>query len=201
MIATGGREEFVSAAGIGGRWSLLVGPASTLASRAKAGHSDSVDATPGGDSQSGGDSRYVVSGFSRTDPDVVSGFRRTEIVGFKSYELAIESRNPGELLVTVNGHAVVVTLVSPIVARSRRWRQGGTAGPDGPRRILAPMPGRIVKVLVKPGETVVARQGLVVVEAMKMENELRAPAAGIVRAVCVIEGAAVEANSVLIEIE
>jgi biotin carboxyl carrier protein len=62
------------------------------------------------------------------------------------------------------------------------------------------MPGRIVKVLVKPGEAVAARQGLVVVEAMKMENELRAPGPGTVTDVKVTEGASVEANAVLVVI-
>jgi biotin carboxyl carrier protein len=60
------------------------------------------------------------------------------------------------------------------------------------------MPGRIVKVLVKPEEVVAARQALVVVEAMKMENELRAPRAGTVAEVRVTEGASVEANTVLV---
>jgi biotin carboxyl carrier protein len=60
------------------------------------------------------------------------------------------------------------------------------------------MPGRVVKVLVKPGDQVVARQGLVVVEAMKMENELRAPGPGTVAEVRASEGASVEANAVLV---
>jgi biotin carboxyl carrier protein len=60
------------------------------------------------------------------------------------------------------------------------------------------MPGRVVKVLVAVGDAVAARQGLVVVEAMKMENELRAPRAGRVSEVRVREGAPVEANTVLI---
>ena len=63
------------------------------------------------------------------------------------------------------------------------------------------MPGRIVKVLVKAGDAVAASQGLVVVEAMKMENELRSPRAGTVTEVRVTEGALVEANAVLIVIE
>jgi biotin carboxyl carrier protein len=60
------------------------------------------------------------------------------------------------------------------------------------------MPGRVVKVLVAVGDAVAARQGLVVVEAMKMENELRAPRAGRVSEVRAREGAPVEANTVLI---
>ena len=63
------------------------------------------------------------------------------------------------------------------------------------------MPGRVTKVLVKVGDLVVARQGLVVVEAMKMENELRASRAGVVTEVRATEGALVEANAVLIVVE
>jgi biotin carboxyl carrier protein len=63
------------------------------------------------------------------------------------------------------------------------------------------MPGRIVKVLVKVGDEVTAHQGLVVVEAMKMENELRAPHAGRVTAVTVVDGMSVEANAVLVTLE
>jgi biotin carboxyl carrier protein len=63
------------------------------------------------------------------------------------------------------------------------------------------MPGRIARVLVNAGDTVAARQGLVVVEAMKMENELRSPRAGTVSEVRVAAGALVEANAVLIVIE
>jgi biotin carboxyl carrier protein len=63
------------------------------------------------------------------------------------------------------------------------------------------MPGRIVKVLVKPDETVVARQPLVVIEAMKMENELRAPRAGLVRELHVQEGQTVEAGQPIAVVE
>jgi biotin carboxyl carrier protein len=63
------------------------------------------------------------------------------------------------------------------------------------------MPGRIVKVLVAPGDVVAARQGVVIVEAMKMENELRAPRSGTVADVRVTEGMSVEANSVLVVLE
>jgi biotin carboxyl carrier protein len=63
------------------------------------------------------------------------------------------------------------------------------------------MPGRVVKVLVTPGTIVEAKQGVVVVEAMKMENELRAPRAGVVREVRVAEGASVEAQTVLVIID
>ena len=74
-------------------------------------------------------------------------------------------------------------------------------GGAGPREIVAPMPGRIVKLLVGAGDRVAANQGLVVVEAMKMENELRAPREGVVVAVRVSEGMSVEANTVLVVVE
>jgi len=63
------------------------------------------------------------------------------------------------------------------------------------------MPGKVVRVLVAAGDQVDVRQGVVVVEAMKMENELRAPRAGVVREVAVQEGASVEAGTTLVIIE
>jgi len=81
----------------------------------------------------------------------------------------------------------------------------GTALPPkkagGPARITAPMPGKLVRVLVEPGQDVAAGEGLVVVEAMKMENELRAPKAGRVKDVPVKEGQAVEAGALLVVVE
>jgi biotin carboxyl carrier protein len=63
------------------------------------------------------------------------------------------------------------------------------------------MPGKIVRLLVAVGDQVAARQGLVVVEAMKMENELRASRDGRVKEVHVVEGAAVEAGRLLVVVE
>jgi biotin carboxyl carrier protein len=63
------------------------------------------------------------------------------------------------------------------------------------------MPGRVVRVLVKPGDRISVGQGVVIVEAMKMENELRSPKDGVVREVKTIEGTAVEAGAVLVVIE
>jgi biotin carboxyl carrier protein len=71
----------------------------------------------------------------------------------------------------------------------------------GAGRVTAPMPGKIVKLLVTVGQTVTARQGVAVVEAMKMENELRAGRDGTVRDILVAEGASVEAGAPLVVIE
>ena len=86
-------------------------------------------------------------------------------------------------------------------ARAIRELAGATAGPTGPAPLVAPMPGMIVRVAVQVGDTVQAGQGLVVMEAMKMENELRATAAGTVKAVLAQPGTAVEKGAVLLELE
>jgi acetyl/propionyl-CoA carboxylase alpha subunit len=76
-----------------------------------------------------------------------------------------------------------------------------SAAATGPAPLVAPMPGLIVRVNVKAGDKVGQGQGLVVMEAMKMENELRAQAAGTVKSVNVTPGTAVEKGTVLIEME
>jgi len=79
-----------------------------------------------------------------------------------------------------------------------------TAGAErhrGPVTLRAPMPGLVVRILVEPGQEVAAGAGLVVLEAMKMENELKAPAAGIVGAVRAQPGQAVDKGQVLVEFQ
>jgi biotin carboxyl carrier protein len=84
----------------------------------------------------------------------------------------------------------------------RRWgrKDDGGHAASGPQRVVAPMPGKIVRVLVKPGDPVRARQGLVVIEAMKMENELRAARDGTVTEVQAREAMSVDAGTVLVVI-
>lgn len=115
---------------------------------------------------------------------------------WRSDEVSFEDDGSGSV-VHVNGEAVRLSVID---ARAGGWRRAheSSDGADGPRAIRAPMPGRIVKVLVKPGDAVAARQGVVVVEAMKMENELRAPRAGVVADVRASAGMSVEANAVLV---
>lgn len=74
------------------------------------------------------------------------------------------------------------------------------SGPAGPAPVVAPMPGLVVRVTVAVGDEVSAGQGLVMIEAMKMENELRASAAGVVTAVHAVPGEAVEKGTVLVEL-
>ena len=81
--------------------------------------------------------------------------------------------------------------------RSLKARRGHGGGADGPRVIKASMPGRVVRVLAQPGEAVEAHQGVVVIEAMKMQNELKSPKAGIVVEMRVAHGDTVAAGDVL----
>ena len=110
--------------------------------------------------------------------------------------LVAPAERPGELLVGLEGRTIKVVVNGRRSAHSEAEGHG-----HGQVTITAPMPGRVVRVLVAPGDEVAARQGVVVVEAMKMENELRAPRAGRVKEVSVAAGASVEAGRVLAVIE
>ena len=101
--------------------------------------------------------------------------------------------------VTVRGQAITID-----IADERRLRMRAASGKfsvEGKQVIAAPMPGKIVRVLVKVGDEVKEGQGLVVVEAMKMENELKAPKAGKVTELVVKEGQAVESGAKLVVVE
>lgn len=85
--------------------------------------------------------------------------------------------------------------------RSLRGRRGAVEEAAGPRAVKAPMPGRVVRVLVSEGDEVVEQQGVVVIEAMKMQNELKAPKAGRIAKVAVKVDTTVVAGEVLIVVE
>ena len=93
--------------------------------------------------------------------------------------------------------------VEALHERTRAIRELSGAGKEasGPAPLIAPMPGMIVRVAVQVGDTVEPGQGLIVMEAMKMENELRATSAGTVKAVLAQPGTAVEKGTVLLELE
>ena len=100
----------------------------------------------------------------------------------------------GQLVVGLGAASIVVGL-----NRRRRWGRKDETGQSatGPQRIVAPMPGKIVRVLAKRGDPVVHRQPIVVIEAMKMENELRATRDGVLTDIFVREGQSVDAGTVL----
>jgi biotin carboxyl carrier protein len=117
--------------------------------------------------------------------------------GRVSHDIRLQNDRPGEWTVFVDGRRVAVSVRAP--GRARQGTRVVSDG-DGPERVAAPMPGKIVRLLVAPGETVVKGQGVAVVEAMKMENELRARRSGTVLDVLVREGASIEAGAAVMVI-
>ncbi|MGA3040788.1 MAG: biotin/lipoyl-containing protein [Bryobacteraceae bacterium] len=114
----------------------------------------------------------------------------------RSYEARIEQSN-GCVVVFIDGHRFEIEIRDP-----RRWsRQTGRQGAEGRLNVTAPMPGKIVRLLVAQGDAVAAGQGLLVMEAMKMQNEMKAPKAGRVVSITAHEGATVAAGDVLAAIE
>ena len=85
--------------------------------------------------------------------------------------------------------------------RSLRTRRAAAGDDHGPRRLLASMPGKILRVLAPEGSAVEAGQGVIVVEAMKMQNELKSPKSGVVKKVLAAEGDAVNAGDTLVIVE
>ena len=114
--------------------------------------------------------------------------------------LARRGAAAGQYTILLDGFRFEVDAVDE---RTRAIRQlaGSASRPAGPTSLAAPMPGLVVRVLVQAGERVQAGQGVIVIEAMKMENELRASTAAVVRSVAVTPGSAVEKGAVLVEFE
>ena len=106
----------------------------------------------------------------------------------------------GDFDVHLDGRMIPVR-IRPAGAFGRQKKEGHGAQAGGPQRLTAPMPGKVVRLLVNAGDAVKTGQGLIVVEAMKMENELRASRDGRVRDVAVKEGQSVDAGAVLLTVE
>ena len=103
---------------------------------------------------------------------------------------------PPELAAVASGHRTVVRVESERLRAAEQARKKTAAGQE--KIVKSPMPGRVVKVLVAPGQVVEIGQGLLVLEAMKMENEVRAKAAGTVAEIHVAAGATVEGGAKLV---
>ncbi|MBI4165145.1 MAG: acetyl-CoA carboxylase biotin carboxyl carrier protein subunit [Acidobacteria bacterium] len=124
------------------------------------------------------------------------------LLGGRSYEAQVVPIGPhapgapNRRMVTVGSRHFTIDVRDP-----RRRRAAGALGNHtGPQEILAPMPGKIVKVLAEKGQEVVQGAGLLVIEAMKMQNELRAPRAGRVAEIYIAEGAGVESGARLMRL-
>jgi biotin carboxyl carrier protein len=123
------------------------------------------------------------------------------LLGGQSFEVRVRPATAGRpgasggLVVQAGAEEIPVEVRDPRAWRGRRAAHGVEA--EGRQQIIAPMPGKIVRVLVKQGDAVEAGQGVVVVEAMKMQNEIRSPKSGTVERLHVAEGQAVNAGEVL----
>ena len=121
----------------------------------------------------------------------------------RSYEAHL-SKQPGDAPGISTPYVVVVGLRRYVIELRdpRQWRRTGSAkDAEGPQEIIAPMPGKIVGVLVKEDQQVSRDQSLLVIEAMKMQNELRAPRQGRVARIYTTEGQGVEAGARLLRLE
>jgi biotin carboxyl carrier protein len=120
-----------------------------------------------------------------------------------SYEVRRESvasaeANGAESNIYVRGRRYRIELRDPRALRSRRARAAAGAGP---KKLLSPMPGKVIRVLAAEGASVAAGAPVLVIEAMKMQNEIKSPKAGVVQKVLAPEGTAVNAGDVLAIVE
>jgi biotin carboxyl carrier protein len=111
-----------------------------------------------------------------------------------SFEVHISPDSQGKLKLQNGPHEFVAQVQDP---RAWRGRKQGALEAEGRQQIVAPMPGKVIRILVKAGDAVRAGQGLVVIEAMKMQNELRSTKSGKVERVIAKEGQTVSAGEVL----
>ena len=161
--------------------------------------------------------RALVSGHEiDCDLEVASSPVVRAVVGDRHLELAVTRLGGGRYWFTFGGRSLEVAVVPSgegytveagdesfdvVLVDRRRRLDGRTTGRGSRSEFRAPMPGRVVRVLVGDGETVEAGQGLLVLEAMKMQNEIKAPSKGTVRKVEVREDAKVNSGDLLLTFE
>jgi biotin carboxyl carrier protein len=112
----------------------------------------------------------------------------------QSYQVRITPSSEGALTLQTGLQEFTAEVVDP---RAWRGRKHGALEAEGRQQVVAPMPGKVIRLLVRAGDTVEAGQGLLVVEAMKMQNEIRSPKGGTVERLSVKEGQPVNAGEVL----
>ena len=133
---------------------------------------------------------------TRVDARQVGPDRWSLLIGERSYEVRVD-RDKTNYTVEMGGRVWTFCLTDP----TRAVLRPGGGVRHGAGLIKAPMPGRVVKILVEEGQKVQHGDGLLVVEAMKMENELSAPRDGIIKTIHVGEGDTVEGNAELLLID
>jgi biotin carboxyl carrier protein len=138
------------------------------------------------------DDREIQMDAVLTQRDVLS-----VLIGGKAYEIKRE-RTATDIHVWVGSARYAAELRDP---RSLRSRRGTAVDEKGPKKLLAPMPGKVVRVLIGEQQAVEAGQSILVVEAMKMQNEIKSPKKGTVQKIVAVEGSNVNAGDVLAIVE
>jgi biotin carboxyl carrier protein len=139
------------------------------------------------------DGRETLADVAEISPNVFS-----VLCHGKSFEVWVTPAVDGTLKLQVRSHEFTAEVIDP-----RAWsgRRHGHVEAEGRQQIVAPMPGKVVRVLVEAGDQVEMGQGLLVVEAMKMQNEIRSPKSGKIERVLAKAGQPVNAGEVLAWIE
>jgi biotin carboxyl carrier protein len=120
------------------------------------------------------------------------------MLGGQSFEIHVYRSGDSTLKLQCGPHEFSADIIDP---RAWRGRKHGAVEVEGRQEILAPMPGKVVRLLAAVGDAVKVGQGLLVVEAMKMQNEIRSPKSGKVERLLVKEGQNVNAGEVLAWVE
>jgi biotin carboxyl carrier protein len=141
------------------------------------------------------DGRPVEASIFHSDGSPLSALH----VDRSTYPLLAHRTAKGRWKLRLRGQSVEAEVIDERT-KTIRDMAGVVAGPVGPRPVVAPMPGMVLRVEVEEGDRVEEGQGIAIVEAMKMENELRALSAGTVTRVLVSKGDAVEKDQVLVEL-
>jgi biotin carboxyl carrier protein len=135
------------------------------------------------------DGETVAADVVETSPNTFS-----VLLSGQAHQICVTPSSGGELQLQTGGFEFTAEVFDP---RSWRGRRHAGAEAEGRQQIAAPMPGKVVRLLVKAGDAVETGQGLLVVEAMKMQNEIRSPKNGTVERILVGEGQAVNAGDAL----
>ena len=138
------------------------------------------------------DGKELSPDVTRPEPEVLS-----VVLGGKSYEIKRQV-TPAGMRLLIGDSAFDAEVRDP---RSFRARKRGAGSGEGPQKILSPMPGKVVRVLAPEGTEVEAGQGVIVIEAMKMQNEMKSPKKGKVQKIIAPEGSAVNAGDGLAIVE
>jgi len=132
-------------------------------------------------------------------PTMLSSKEMSLLVNGKSYRVAF-CHNGSTVDLLIDGQMVEVVVESERDALLKRYG-GSSSTKRSKEKVFAPMPALVVKVEVEVGAVIAAGQGLIILEAMKMENEIKSPQAGKVKSVFVKKGNAVEKGTLLLELE